>query len=126
MFGCFLFFGAAIISLPWDAGARENGAIHRQADSPAPIASPQKDEERDCEGSSSGNDASAESQATPERANDSQDRQAAEKSTGACPQKTQGQQSLLYRILRFFVSPTTSRPNLDVDTNISAGGAGGG
>jgi len=125
LFGCLLFFSAAGLSLPVAADTRADEHLSSSA-SPTLIASHQNDGQVDCQEATSGNTVSPNREATLRHENASEKRQAAEESTAPCPQDTEHRKDLLHKILRFFVAPVPSRPNLDVDTNISAGGAGGG
>lgn len=129
LFGCLLFLPAAVITLiplraTADASADE--AMYQQAGSRTLIASHQKDEEVGCQDAASGNNVSPDRKAAPGHENPSREGREAERDVALCPEDAGRQESLLHRILCFFVAPVPSGPNPDVDTNISAGGAGGG
>jgi hypothetical protein len=126
LFGCLLFFSAAVISLPAVADAPGKESTYRQVDSQTLIAPHQDDGEGDCKEATSGNNLSPRGEAAPTQENTSGEERIGEKSTGLCREDAEHQESLLGRILCFFLAPAPSGPNLDVDTNISAGGAGGG
>ncbi|ODT78680.1 MAG: hypothetical protein ABS69_07700 [Nitrosomonadales bacterium SCN 54-20] len=121
-----MFFLSAVISLPAIAGAPENESTYRQVDSRTLIAFHQNDGEGDCQEAISGNNFSLREEAAPTQENTSRKERTGEKSTGLCREDAERQEGLLHRILCFFLAPSPSRPNPDVDTNISAGGAGGG
>lgn len=125
LFGCLLFFSAAVLPLPVAADTPGDEHLSPSA-SPTLIASHQNDGQVDCQEAVSGNTVSPNGEATLRHENASEKGKTAEKSTAPCPQDTEHRKDLLHRILRFFVAPVPSHPNLDVDTNISAGGAGGG
>ncbi|ODT69478.1 MAG: hypothetical protein ABS69_15900 [Nitrosomonadales bacterium SCN 54-20] len=125
LFGCLPFFSAAVLSLPVAADTSGHERPSPSA-SPTLIASHQNDTQVDCQEATSGNTVSPNGKAVPRHENTSEEGQTAEKSATPCPQDTEPRKDLLHKILRFFVAPAPSRPNPDVDTNISAGGAGGG
>lgn len=123
--GGLLFFSAAVLSPPIAADMpgdeRPSLSAFRTL-----IASHQNAVQVDCQEATSGNAVSPNGKAATGRENASEEGQVAEKSTAPCPQNIEPPKDLLHRILHFFVAPAPSRPNPDVDTNISAGGAGGG
>ena len=123
--GCLLFFPAAVLSLPVAADTPGDEHLSPSA-SPTPIASHQNNGEGDCKEAASGNNLSPNGEAAPAQENASREERTGEKSTGLCREDAEHQEGLLHRILCFFLAPVPSGPNLDVDTNISAGGAGGG
>ncbi|MCC2680479.1 MAG: hypothetical protein K0S36_43 [Nitrosospira multiformis] len=125
LFGCLLFFSAGVLSLPVAADTPGDERPSPSA-SPTLLASHQNDAQVDCQEATSGNAVSPNGKAAPRHENASEGGQTAEKITAPCPQDTEHRKDLLHKILRFFVAPAPSRPNPDVDTNISAGGAGGG
>ena len=55
------------------------------------------------------------------------DTSTSQKAAGMCQPYTGGEESLLRRVIRWFCGPGSPQgPDRDADTNISAGGAGGG
>jgi len=125
LFGCLLFFSAAVLPLPAAADTHGNEHLSPSA-SPTLIASHQNDGEGDCKEAASGNNLPPHGETAPTQENTSREERTGEKSTGLCREDAEHQEGLLHRILCFFLAPAPGGPNLDVDTNISAGGAGGG
>ena len=123
--GCLLFLSTAILSLPVAAGTHGDEHLSPSA-STTLIASLQNDGAGDCKEATSGNNLSPREETAPAQENISGEEQTGEKSTGLCREDAEHQEGLLHRILCFFLAPPLGGPNPDVDTNISAGGAGGG
>jgi len=126
LFGYLLFFSTVVISLPAVADAPGNESTYRQVYSRTLIASHQNDGKGNCKEAASGNNLPPRGEAAPAQENTSREERTGGKSTGLCREDAEHQEGLLHRILCFFLAPVPGGPNLDVDTNISAGGAGGG
>jgi hypothetical protein len=119
-----LIFAAAGMSHAQSGTAGQDSASTAETRGSKTAQSGRGDSPGDQENTPQKKDGDAPSQGRPDA---SSNEECAEQEADACEQPAPQQESFLRRIIKLFYGPDTRRePNLDVDTNISAGGAGGG
>lgn len=119
---CTIFFGIAAVSpAQADKAGKDTGSMQR----PGSAAGAQPGQGNDRAGqkaTASEDNSSSPSQGAP----DQTDSSSAGRESGSCGQSMPEPEGFFRKVIRLLFAPNSCGPDRDVDTNISAGGAGGG